>query len=69
MAESAEIKHIVLPKKLEMTYIVCSECGVEVDKVENDDGLAEKIVAKNVPDRDKKTYECRNGHNKGLEIA
>jgi len=54
-----------------VTVIQCVECEAEVDRVENDDpsdSLVEKIIARKVPDRDKGTYTCPNGHKEGLEV-
>lgn len=71
MSEKAQVNRIDLPRRLEMTFIDCGECGAEVDGVENDDlndSLVEKILSKSVPDRDPKTYVCRNGHDGELVV-
>lgn len=71
MSEKAQVKRIDLPRRLEMTYIDCGECGAEVDGVENDDpndSLVEKILSKSVSDRDSATYVCRNGHDGELVV-
>lgn len=70
LRESAEVKRIDVGG-VETVIIQCSECGFEVDRVENDDpkdSTVKKILAKKVSDRPKSTYECPNGHNEGLEV-
>ena len=70
LRENAEVQRIHVGTGVK-TRILCSECRAEVDIVENDnpnDSLVEKILSKSVPDRDKDTYVCRNGHDEGLEV-
>lgn len=73
--ENASVTRTRVSSDVNYTFVLCAEqvggekCGRTVDVVENDDGLAEKIVKKSVKDRAKGTYECPNGHNGKLEIA
>lgn len=70
LREVAEVRRMNVGG-VETVIIQCSECGFEVDRVENDDpddSTVKKILAKKVEDRPKNTYECPNGHNKGLEV-
>lgn len=73
--ENASVTRRRVSSDVDYTFVLCAEqvdgeeCGRTVDVVENDDGLAEKIVKKSVKDRPKGTYECPNGHNGKLRVA
>lgn len=84
MGESASVNRTTVGGAMSKTYICCAEsisdnmddsaqemtvCGAIVDVVENDDGLVEQILAKNVEDRPEDTYMCSNGHNGELKVA